>query len=68
VRMPGVGGVELRARLHTEGHHIPVILHTAHPDEHVRDRAMRAGAVSFMSKPISEADLIRCLDRAPKDD
>jgi hypothetical protein len=45
-----------------------VPLCVAHPDEHVRDRAMRAGAVSFMSKPISEADLIRCLDRALKND
>jgi FixJ family two-component response regulator len=39
---------------------------TAHPDEHVRDRAMRAGAVAFLSKPISAADLIRCLDGALK--
>ncbi len=68
VRMPGVSGVELQARLHAEGHRIPVIFVTAHPDEHVRERAMRSGAVAFMSKPISEADLIRCLDRALKKD
>jgi len=66
VRMPGLSGVELQAVLHAEGHHIPVILLTGQPDEHVRDHAMRAGAVAFMSKPISEADLILCLDRALK--
>lgn len=68
VRMPGVSGIELQARLHAEAPHIPVILVTAHPDTHVRTRAMRAGAVAFMSKPISEPDLIRCLDRALKND
>jgi FixJ family two-component response regulator len=66
VRMPGVSGLELQARLHAEGHHISVIFVTAHPDGHLRDRAMRSGAIAFMSKPISEADLIRCLDRALK--
>jgi FixJ family two-component response regulator len=43
-----------------------VILITGYPDERVRDRAMRAGAASFLSKPISEANLISCLDRALK--
>jgi len=66
VRMPEVSGLELQARLHAEGHHISVIFVTAHPDGHLRDRAMRSGAIAFMSKPISEADLIRCLDRALK--
>jgi CheY-like chemotaxis protein len=42
-----------------------VILVTAYPDE--RDRAMRAGAASFLSKPISQANLIHWLDRALKD-
>lgn len=66
MRMPGLSGVELQVVLDAKGHHIPMILLTAHADEHVRERAMRAGAVSFMSKPISESDLILCLDRALK--
>jgi FixJ family two-component response regulator len=66
VRMPGLSGIDLQALLHAEGHHIPVIFITAHPDEHTRERAMRAGAVCFMNKPMSEADLIHCLDRALK--
>jgi FixJ family two-component response regulator len=66
VRMPGLNGIELQSLLHAEGHRIPVIFVTAHPDEHVRDNAMRGGAVSFLNKPISIADLVLCLDRALK--
>jgi FixJ family two-component response regulator len=66
VQLPGLSGIEFETLLRTEGYHIPVILITGHPDEHARDRAMRAGAASFLSKPISEANLTRCLDRALK--
>jgi FixJ family two-component response regulator len=67
VQMPGLSGIELEAVLRTEGYRISVILVTGHPDELIRDRARRAGAASFLSKPIGEANLIRCLDRALKD-
>jgi len=66
VRMPGICGLDLQAILHAKGHDIPVIFITAHPDEHVRERAIQAGAVSFLSKPFSAADLMLCLDRAFK--
>jgi CheY-like chemotaxis protein len=66
VQMPGLNGIELQERLKADGHRIPVIFITAFPDERVRDRAMRAGAISFMSKPLSDANLIVCLDRALK--
>jgi FixJ family two-component response regulator len=64
VQMPGVNGIELQERLNASGHRIPIIFMTAFPDDRVRDCAMRSGAVSFMSKPFSEANLIVCLDRA----
>jgi FixJ family two-component response regulator len=64
--MPGLSGLELQAVLYAKGHHIPVILLTGHPDEHVRERAIRGGAVAFISKPVSEGDLILWLDRALK--
>jgi FixJ family two-component response regulator len=67
VQMPGLSGIELEAVLRTEGYRIPVILVTGHPDELIRDRARRAGEASFLSKPVGEANLIRCLDRALKD-
>nr|WP_068020902.1 response regulator [Rhodoplanes sp. Z2-YC6860] len=64
VHMPGLNGIELQERLAAGGHRIPIIFITAFPDDQVRDRAMRSGAISFMSKPYSEANLIVCLDRA----
>ena len=66
VQMPGLTGIELQDRLAASGHRIPIIFVTAFPDDRTRDRAMRSGAVSFMSKPYSEANLIVCLDRALK--
>jgi FixJ family two-component response regulator len=64
VQMPGLNGIELQERLAALGHRIPIIFVTAFPDDRVRDRAMQSGAISFMSKPFSEANLIVCLDRA----
>jgi FixJ family two-component response regulator len=66
VQMPGLTGIELQDRLAASGHRIPIIFITAFPDDRTRDRAMRSGAISFMSKPYSEANLIVCLDRALK--
>ena len=66
VQMPGLNGVELQARLKADGHRIPMIFITAFPDDRVRDRVMQQGAVSFMTKPFDEANLIGCLDRALK--
>jgi FixJ family two-component response regulator len=66
VRMPGLSGIDLQALLHAEGRYLPMIFITAYPDNHLRDRAMRAGAISFLSKPIREADLLLCIDRALK--
>lgn len=64
VQMPGLNGLELQEHLKAAGHRIPTIFVTAFPDDRLRDRAMQAGAVSFMSKPFSDANLIVCLDRA----
>jgi FixJ family two-component response regulator len=66
VHMPGLNGIELQARLNAEGHRIPIIFVTGVPDDRIRDRAMREGAIAFMSKPISQVNLMLCLDRALK--
>ena len=58
--------MELQSRLIADGHRMPIIFITAFPEDSVRARAMKAGAVCFMSKPYSEAHLIGCLDRALK--
>ncbi len=64
VRMPGMSGIELQDRLIADGHRIPVIFITAHPDDHVRKRALKAGAVAFLSKPVDTEHLMRYLDKA----
>jgi FixJ family two-component response regulator len=46
-----------------EGHRIPIIFITGHPDENVRARAMKAGAVAFLSKPVNQDDLLGYLER-----
>ena len=66
VHMPGMTGVEFHARLIKLGHAIPTILVTAYPDEAVRDRALKDGVVCYLSKPVDDGDLERCLRSALK--
>jgi FixJ family two-component response regulator len=62
--MPGLNGIDLQDRLIARGHRIPIIFITGHPDESVRARAMKAGAVSFLIKPFNPAHFIGCIDKA----
>jgi FixJ family two-component response regulator len=64
VHMPGMTGVELHGRLVNSGYTIPTILVTAYPDEVVRDRALKDGVVFYLSKPVDDEDLERCLRSA----
>jgi FixJ family two-component response regulator len=64
VQMPGMSGVDLQSHLLANGHRTPVIFVTAHPRERLRERALAAGALGFLSKPFREENLIACLDRA----
>jgi FixJ family two-component response regulator len=64
VEMPGMNGVELQDYLVANGHPTPIIFITAFPHERVRERAMKAGAVDFLSKPFDEARLLECVEEA----
>ena len=64
VQMPVMSGVELQALLLAQGHRVPFIFITAFPEETIRERAMRAGAICFLTKPFDRVTLIRCLDTA----
>jgi|SRR5262245_3590198 len=66
VHMPGMTGVELHGLLVKLGHTIPTILVTAYPDEAVRDQALKDGVICYLSKPVDDADLERCLRSALK--
>ena len=58
IRMPGMSGLELQAKLNAEACRIPIIFITAHGDEKMRMQALRAGAVEFMAKPFDDEALL----------
>src|SRR5882672_7743362 len=58
IRMSGMSGLELQARLNAERLRIPTIFITAHGDERMRMQALRAGAVEFLAKPFDEEVLL----------
>jgi len=64
VRMPGMSGVELQTVLRKQGRRTPFIFITAFPEESARLRALRDGAVCFLSKPFDAPTLIRCVEAA----
>ncbi len=58
IRMPGMSGLELQARLAEEDCRIPIIFITAFADTRTRMQAMRAGAVEFLGKPFDDEVLL----------
>jgi FixJ family two-component response regulator len=64
VNMPGMSGLDLHRRLSTAGNRIPTILITAYPDNIVRERALNAGVICYLSKPFDEGDLLSCIHSA----
>ena len=64
IRMPGMSGLDLQARLNAERCQIPTIFITAHGDEEMRLQAMRAGAVEFLPKPFDDELLVESVRAA----
>jgi FixJ family two-component response regulator len=64
IRMPGISGLDLQAKLNADHCPIPVIFITAHGDEDMRLRAMRGGAVKFIVKPFDGAMLLESVRAA----
>jgi|SRR5580693_1000821 FixJ family two-component response regulator len=58
IRMPGMSGLELQAKLNAERCRIPTIFITAHGDANLRMQALRAGAVEFLAKPFDDEALL----------
>jgi FixJ family two-component response regulator len=63
LQLPGTSGLELQQQLIT-GEALPIIFITGHGDIPSSVRAMKAGAVEFLSKPFDEPDLLRAIDAA----
>jgi FixJ family two-component response regulator len=64
IRMPGMSGLELQAKLNAERCRIPIIFITAHGDEKMRMQALRAGAVEFLAKPFDDEALLKSVRAA----
>lgn len=67
IRMPGLSGLELQAKLKAEGCPMPIIFITAHGDANMRIQAMREGAVEFLTKPFDNAVLLEVVHAALED-
>ena len=67
VRMPGISGIDLQATLKADRCRIPIIFITAHGDAKMRIRAMRDGAVEFLTKPFDDAVLLETVHAAAED-
>src|ERR1700720_2348768 len=67
IRMPGMSGLDLQAKLNADHCPIPTIFITAHGDEDMRLQAMRGGAVKFMVKPFDCAILLESVRAALED-
>src|SRR5579863_10113175 len=64
IRMPGMSGLELQAKLKSEGSSIPIIFITALGDIPMAVHAMREGAIDFLSKPVKDYDLLKSIENA----
>ncbi len=64
VRLPGLSGLDLQHELTAADIHIPIIFITGHGDIPMSVRAMKAGAVEFLTKPFREQDLLDAIQQA----
>jgi FixJ family two-component response regulator len=64
IRMPGLSGFDLQEELSRVGVSLPIIFITGHGDIPMSVRAMRAGAVSFLTKPLKNQDLLDAIREA----
>jgi FixJ family two-component response regulator len=64
VRMPGLSGLDLQAELQNASTTLPIVFMTGHGDIPMSVRAMKAGAVDFLPKPIKDTELLRAIEQA----
>ena len=68
VRLPGLSGLDLQKRIAEANTEIPIVFITGHGDVPTSVRAMKAGAVEFLTKPFSDQDLLDAIQQAIKRD
>ncbi|MDT3683811.1 MAG: response regulator transcription factor [Pseudorhodoplanes sp.] len=64
VRLPGVSGLDFQAELEKTGIHLPIVFITGHGDIPMSVKAMKAGAIEFLTKPVREQDLLDAVQTA----
>ncbi len=64
VSLPGVNGLDLQRQLADAGVYIPIIFITGHGDIPMTVRAMKSGAVEFLTKPFHDQDLLNAIHQA----
>jgi FixJ family two-component response regulator len=64
VRLPGMGGLEVQHKLIESGINIPIIFITAHGDIPMTVKAMKSGAVEFLTKPFRHQELLDAIQQA----
>jgi FixJ family two-component response regulator len=67
IRMPGISGLELQAKLKADRCRIPIIFITAHGDAKMQTQALREGALKFLAKPFDNTVLLEALHAAIED-
>lgn len=68
VRLPGVSGLEFQNQLARANAHIPIIFMTGHGDIPMSVRAMKAGAIDFLTKPFRDQDMLDAVSLALETD
>ena len=64
VRLPGMSGLDVQRKLIDSGIHIPVIFISGHGDIPMTVKAMKSGAVEFLTKPFRDQDLLDAIQQA----
>lgn len=64
VRLPGMSGIELQSRMAEFGISLPIIIMTAHGDVPMVRKALKAGAIEFLTKPFSSDELLDSVQQA----
>jgi FixJ family two-component response regulator len=64
VRLPGMNGLDFQRQLADSGIHIPIIFITGHGDIPMTVRAMKSGAVEFLTKPFEDQELLDAIHQA----
>jgi FixJ family two-component response regulator len=64
IRLPGVNGLEFQGELAKAGIHLPIVFMTGHGDIPMSVKAMKAGAIDFLTKPFRDQDMLDAVTRA----